>query len=207
MFRLKTRSASLGVAMLLALAAVAGPAEARGGKLFSHAYDEIKDTFNGRAQDAPTGPLIEAGFSPEGTAETLVLKFIGSQKSSIYLMGYAFTAQNIVSALIAAQQRGVHVFLVLDYRENKSVPARNAISRLIGAGVPVRSDSNYPIFHDKVMVGDMRHVQLGSFNYTAAAERHNSENAMVIWNNTALAAQYYEHFKKRYDESRVYAGD
>lgn len=197
---------SMAVALAVCLTTLATPAEARGARMLGGVLDGIKDVYNGRAQEAPTGPLIEAGFSPEGTAETLVLKFIGSQKQSIYLMGYVFTAQNIVSALIAAHERRVQVLLVLDYKENKSPSAQRAISRLVAAGILVRSDHRYPIFHDKVMVGDQKHVQLGSFNYTAAAERHNSENAMVIWHNVALAQQYYGHFKTRWDESQPYDG-
>ena len=42
-------------------------------------------------------------------------------------------------------------------------------------GVPVRVDYRYAVMHDKFIVVDGETVELGSFNYTAAAERKNAE--------------------------------
>lgn len=57
---------------------------------------------------------IQVGFSPEGTAHTLVLSVIGSAKRDIRMLGYDFTAPDIARALIEAKKRGVDVRLVLD---------------------------------------------------------------------------------------------
>ncbi|WP_269749188.1 phospholipase D-like domain-containing protein [Herbaspirillum autotrophicum] len=50
------------------------------------------------------------------------------------------------------------------------------------------------------MVVDSRHVQNGSFNYTAGAAKANSENVLVIWNDTDLAASFLKHWQSRWNQ-------
>lgn len=61
---------------------------------------------------------VQVGFSPEGTARTLVLDVIGSAKNQILLMGYSFTSPEIVKALITAKRNGIDVKVVLDKKAN-----------------------------------------------------------------------------------------
>lgn len=133
------------------------------------------------------------GFSPDGSAERLVLRAIDGARHSIRVAAYVFTASAVTKALVAAHKRGVEVRVLLDWRanfEDERRYARHAIGALVLAGVPVRTIDVYPIFHDKYMVIDDRTVQTGSYNYTVAAARHNAENALVVWNNPALAKTY-----------------
>lgn len=51
-------------------------------------------------------PSVQAGFSPEGSAEQLVLKTIETAQHNIRLMGYSFTSPEVVRALISAKRRG-----------------------------------------------------------------------------------------------------
>jgi phosphatidylserine/phosphatidylglycerophosphate/cardiolipin synthase-like enzyme len=39
------------------------------------------------------------------------------------------------------------------------------------------------------VISDGKHVQTGSFNYSQAAAKSNSENVLVVWNNPDLAAR------------------
>jgi phosphatidylserine/phosphatidylglycerophosphate/cardiolipin synthase-like enzyme len=45
---------------------------------------------------------------------------------------------------------------------------------------------------------------LGSFNYSDAAARRNSENVLVNWHNPQLARVYLDHFARNYRQSRPY---
>ena len=45
---------------------------------------------------------VKVGFSPEGTALSVVLNTIDSAKVSINMMGYSFTSPTIVKHLISA---------------------------------------------------------------------------------------------------------
>nr|WP_231973638.1 phospholipase D family protein [Variovorax sp. HW608] len=159
--------------------------------------------------DAPVAaPSIEVAFSPDAGAEALVLKAIAMARSSIRLAAYSFTSPPVVSALLAARRRGVDVAVVVDYKNNlveaRSNAAREALNLLANAGIPARTVSAYPIHHDKFIVVDGLHVETGSFNYTAAAAKRNSENVLVVWNDPALAGKYIAHWQSRWSQGQPY---
>ncbi len=58
--------------------------------------------------------------------------------------------------------------------------------------------------HDKYIVSDERHVQNGSFNYSQAAAKSNSENVVVTWNNPELAKSFLKHWASRYGQGVDY---
>ncbi|HHN6054882.1 TPA: phospholipase D family protein [Klebsiella pneumoniae] len=144
----------------------------------------------------------QVGFSPEGTAQQLVINVIGSAKDNIRMMAYSFTAPDIMKALIAAKRRGVDVKIVVDENGNTGRASRAAMNLVTNAGIPLRVNSNYKIQHDKVIIVDGRHVETGSFNYTASAEKYNSENAIVMWDAPELAGQYLKHWQSRWNQGR-----
>lgn len=160
------------------------------------------------AQTAPTSAEVEVGFSPEGGAQTLVLKAIVASKASIRLAAYSFTSPVVVKALLEAKRRGVDVAVLVDeknnLREDHSGKARAALNLLVNAGIPTRTVSVFPIHHDKFIVVDGRHVETGSFNYSDAAARKNSENALVLWNDPAIAAKYLSHWQDRWARGVAY---
>lgn len=110
----------------------------------------------------------------------LVLKAIESAQQQIFVAAYTFSSKPVAQALVAAQKRGVKVFVVADKDENTK--SYTAVTFLANAGVPVRLNNRYAILHSKFMVIDNMHLQLGSFNYTAAAVNRNEENVLVLRN-------------------------
>ena len=144
-------------------------------------------------------PSVEVGFSPEGSAERLILRTLDEAHSSIRLMGYSFTSPEIVRALIAARKRGVDVRVVVDEKGNRGKASQAALSVVIKAGIPLRVNDNYLIMHDKIIVTDDVNVEVGSFNYTRSAARSNSENALVIRDAPELARTYLQHWQSRWD--------
>lgn len=44
----------------------------------------------------------------------------------------------------------------------------------------------------------VRHTEVGSFNYSRAADRSNSENVLVVWDDTVLARSYLNHWTSRW---------
>lgn len=144
-------------------------------------------------------PSIEVGFSPEGSAQALVLRSINQAYSSIDMMAYEFQAPNVVDALNHAAERGVRVDVVIDSRCNrKNANALIAIQSALSHGVHMRIDSHYHIQHDKVMIIDGSTLETGSFNYTVLAEKANSENLIVIKHAPDLIHQYEAHFAIRW---------
>ena len=147
---------------------------------------------------------IQVGFSPEGSARTLVLDVIGSAHHSLWVMAYSLTASDITRALVQAHKRGVDVRVVVDKGESGRRYMTHALNTLVDAGVPVRTDSHYKIQHDKVIIADGQTTETGSFNYSRAAEVSNSENALVIWNYPAIASAYLKHWRSRWDQGVAY---
>lgn len=144
-------------------------------------------------------PSVSVGFSPEGSAEQLVLSTINGARESIRLMGYSFTAPEVVKALMAAKRRGVDVRVVLDERGNDNRSGQAAMSLLYGADIPVRTVSSFKIMHDKVIITDGRNVETGSYNFSRSAARNNSENALLLQDMPAVAQQYLTHWQSRWD--------
>ncbi|EIV9542275.1 phospholipase D family protein (plasmid) [Klebsiella quasipneumoniae subsp. quasipneumoniae] len=145
---------------------------------------------------------IETGYSPEGTALQLVLKTIDSAQQEIRLMGYSFTSPEVAGALVRAKQRGLDVKVVLDWKANtgkQNQASQAAMNLLVNAGIPVRTVSQYKIMHDKVIIADDRNIEVGSFNYTRAADRVNSENVLVVWDVPAVAQRYLQHWQSRWN--------
>lgn len=143
---------------------------------------------------------IVVAFSPEAGAEALVIKVISSTQQSLRLAGYSFTSPAVVRGWVDAKRRGIDVKVLLDDRGNRSQASISAMNLLLGAGIPLRVVSAYPIHHDKYIVVDGRHTKTGSFNFSQAAARSNSENVMVVWNNPAVANQYLAHWESRWKQ-------
>ena len=144
-------------------------------------------------------PSLDVGFSPEGSAQQLVLRTLDDAQESIRLMGYSFTSPEIVKSLVAARQRGVDVRVVVDDRGNRSKASQAAMNVVVNAGIPLRTNSQYKIMHDKVIITDSQNVELGSFNYTRSAAESNSENALVVRGVPALAQTYLTHWQSRWE--------
>lgn len=149
-------------------------------------------------------PGVSVGFSPEGSAEAQVLNVIDAAQAEIRLAGYSFTSPEVASALIRAKARGVDVRVVLDEKANQNRNSLSAINLLAARDIPVRLNGQYAALHDKFIVADGHTVETGSFNYTRAGARHNSENALVIGNMPALADRYLRHWQSRWNGGTAY---
>lgn len=156
----------------------------------------------------PASGAVEVAFSPNEGSEALVVKVINSAKTELRVLSYSFTSAPVTAALLRAKKRGVDVRLVADQKNNvsedRSGKSRAALSALVDAGIEVRVIGVYPIHHDKVIVADRQTVELGSFNYSDAAARKNSENVLVNWGNAKLAEVYLKHFERNYRQATAY---
>ncbi|EGA3603563.1 phospholipase D family protein [Salmonella enterica] len=147
---------------------------------------------------AVAAPSIQVGFSPEGTAQQVVLNTINQSKKSIRMMAYSFTSPVIVKALINARKRGVDVRVVLDEKGNRGKASVAAMNLLVNAGIPVRTVNKFKILHDKIIVSDESSVETGSYNFSKSANSANSENAILITEVPELAKEYLQHWQSRW---------
>lgn len=145
---------------------------------------------------------MQDAFSPRQGATALVVKAIGNAQKSIHVAAYSFTSEPIGSALVAAKARGVDVEVVCDKSDTGAKTGKEP--RYMAAnGVPVRINYNYAIMHNKFMVIDGTTLELGSFNYTAAAEYKNAENVLVIHDAGQVALDYELQWQKLWREAEA----
>jgi phosphatidylserine/phosphatidylglycerophosphate/cardiolipin synthase-like enzyme len=166
----------------------------------------VDDAMAPGATKVQAAGQIEFAFSPGG-AQALVLKTIASSQREIRVFAYAFTSAPIAAALIEAyKRRGVDVQVLVDggpqMRSDRSGKSRAALGALANAGITVRTIDAYAIHHDKVLLVDGVHLQTGSFNYSAAAAKSNSENVIVLWNNPAVVQGYMKHWHRNWTQGR-----
>jgi phosphatidylserine/phosphatidylglycerophosphate/cardiolipin synthase-like enzyme len=72
------------------------------------------------------------------------------------------------------------VQVILDAHAQPHHPLVAAVALLVAAGIAVFLDNRHVWAHDKVMILDGKIVITGSYNWTVAAEKSNSENLLVI---------------------------
>ena len=120
------------------------------------------------------------------------------------MMAYSFTAPDVMKALIAAKNRGVDVEIVIDENGNRNKASTAAKNLIVNAGIALRTNSHYKIQHDKVIIVDGDTVETGSFNYSASAEKHNSENAVVIHGDKDAANANLKHWQSRWEQGKAY---
>lgn len=149
---------------------------------------------------SPIGTAYEVGFSPGGTALTLVLKAIKASKVSIEMAAYELTSLPVAEALVERAQNGVKIRIVADWKASKD--KSSVIPFLKKEGISIRVDKKYAIHHHKFMVIDLKTLETGSFNYTKGAALHNAENVIVLWNTEQPALTYETEWNRLWNESQ-----
>lgn len=144
---------------------------------------------------------IYTGFSPSGDAQDIVLNAIKDARQSIEVAAYSFTSKPISIALVRAKQYGVNVSVVADKEWNET-HNYTSVNYLANNGVPVRLNGQYKIMHNKFMIIDGKSVQTGSFNYTQAADKDNSENVIYLRDAPGTAKDYAVEFNRLWSEGQ-----
>jgi phosphatidylserine/phosphatidylglycerophosphate/cardiolipin synthase-like enzyme len=151
------------------------------------------------AQSEPQpAEIVGIYFTPPVGGAGGIVKQIDGSKKSIKVMAYGFTSINLAEALVRAKKRGVDVALIQD--EKSSQNNREAIQKLLDAGIDVRSDGKHAIQHNKVMVIDQDVVITGSYNFTNSAETRNAENIMIVKSEYA-ARRYSDNWNSHWEHA------
>ena len=172
--------------------------------LANHYLIEFEQMFNDgsfhrskkklRKQDIRTeidGQTIELFFSPQGFAMYRgVIPLIQEAQESIDISMFFLTHKNVSKELVAANNRGVNVRVIID-----ATSATNGYSKhnyLRDNGIPVKVENWGGKMHMKSAIIDSKHLIVGSMNWTSAGESKNDENTLIVRN--ALDANSYQEF-------------
>lgn len=133
-------------------------------------------------------------FSPFDDTTTAFLDFIQTATKSISVVIYGFHLAKLTDALIAKQQAGVRVSLILDHSQSAGVAERSEVARLKAAGVPFligASPVHRQILHSKFTVIDDARVEHGSWNYSLSAAQQS--NTMTFVDDPQYAQAFVRH--------------
>ena len=139
-----------------------------------------------------TGP--KTGLIPTRQTEQVMLEVIGSARTDLFLVTYAFyRASSTVSALNAAIARGVTVSILLESSTEHGGTLRGDSVRAVRDAVPGASvfvwsaesrktegDAASAAVHAKCIVADRRLAFITSANLTSAALERNMELGLLI---------------------------
>lgn len=142
---------------------------------------------------------VSVCFTPNKRCQSLIIGEIERARKSIFVQAYSFTDKEIASALASAAERGVMVKVLLD-KSNRN-DDRSAKGILLDHQIPLRFDAPPGIAHNKIMIMDAAKVISGSYNFSAAAYKRNTENVLIITNPT-LAKDYIQNWQARWDISK-----
>ncbi len=142
-------------------------------------------------------------FSPSGGCTASAVAELNSAQKSIDVQAYSFTSAPIAQAIVDAKGRGVAVRVILD--KSNQTAKYSAGTFLVNHGVQTWIDSKHAIAHNKIMLIDGKTIITGSFNFTAAAEKSNAENMLVIRDSGWLLGEYERNFAAHLAHSVPYA--
>jgi phosphatidylserine/phosphatidylglycerophosphate/cardiolipin synthase-like enzyme len=141
--------------------------------------------------------------SPNRIDEAFI-RFLSGAVRSIDVAIYLIDDPQIVSALIAAQSRGVVVRMVTDsdtLDRPRSDGLRQAMASLRQAGIPIVGDQRQGIMHHKFAVRDRAEVWTGSWNMTEN-DSTRMNNAAIWLRSKELAANFLGEFEQMFSDRR-----
>lgn len=137
-------------------------------------------------------------FTPNLKCQQLIIKELDASKHSIFVQAYSFTDPQITDALIRAKKRNVDINILLD----KSNARNRLLPLLLNNDINVHIDAPSGIAHNKIIIIDEKVLITGSYNFSKAAYRRNTENLLII-RNTEMIEQYLQNYHKRRQQSHL----
>ena len=164
-------------------------------RAFSDEFAELESRVFQRGKKGAVALLLngnktEAYFCPEDECTKRILGVLNEAKSSIHVMAYSFTADEIGALLERKAHEGVDVRVIFDPRKDDK---SSEYPRLI-------KHSRIAKVHHKVFIIDSGTVITGSMNPTKNGDERNDEN-IVILRESGIAAAFEAEFKKRWNET------
>jgi phosphatidylserine/phosphatidylglycerophosphate/cardiolipin synthase-like enzyme len=133
------------------------------------------------------------GFATAGAIdpELGLSRLLDGARASFHGAFYSISSKSLASKMIEAHRRGVEVLLVVERRN-----ARGAeFDRLVGAGIPVVSETGRGLMHNKFAIIDGRIVWTGSYNLTENGVPKHNNNAIEI-----VSEELSKIFEAEFDE-------
>lgn len=164
-----------------------------------------------RLEIAPAADMVvQACFSPQGKCSTHILREIDTAKKELLVAVYAFTNDELASALVQAKKRGVAVQVVVDREfdlanessKGKFFEAQKIPLRRVSGAKSKNPEKDAGLMHQKFAVIDRRIVFTGSYNWTRSADNLNDENLLLFRDAGQLAEEYRNAFFRLWERKQ-----
>lgn len=123
--------------------------------------------------EIPENGWMQVYFTPGTDCEDNIIEQINNAKK-IDIAVYSITNEKIVDALINAKNRGAKIRVITDRLQSKG--KYSLVSKLIDAGIAVKTNVKHKIMHHKFAIFDGKNIENGSYNWTESASKSNAEN-------------------------------
>ncbi len=130
---------------------------------------------------------IRVYFSPNGRCEKVIIEEILKAKSSIHVAMFKFTNGRIARALVQASRQGIDVKVLMDRESAQDTYSKGVFLKNKGVSVALRRGRyrdnrghGAGLMHNKFAIIDGKIAIVGSYNWTASAEKWNNENLLII---------------------------
>jgi phosphatidylserine/phosphatidylglycerophosphate/cardiolipin synthase-like enzyme len=146
--------------------------------------------------------VVQACFSPQARCSAHILREIELAKKELLIAVYAFTSDELATALVQAKKRGLVVQVVVDREfdltnENskaKFFDAQKIPVRRVSGMRGINNQKEAGLMHQKFAVIDSRIIFTGSYNWTYSADKLNDENLLFFRDAGPLAEEYRKAF-------------
>lgn len=138
---------------------------------------------------ATTPTDVAVYFTPGTECEDRIITELG-RATTVDIAVYSITNPKIADAIIAAHRRGAMVRIITD--RTMAGHKSSLIDELSADGIPVRTNRRHKIEHNKFAIFDNQRIVTGSYNWTTAATKSNSENCIFL---PAPAQKYAKRFE------------
>lgn len=120
---------------------------------------------------------------------------IDQARISVDMAMYNFNLWSIRDALVAAQQRGLDVRVVVE-SDNMNEPE---VQDLIDAGIPVLGDRRESLMHHKFAIIDRREVWTGSMNFSVGGA-YKDTNSLLRLQDPKVAENFQVEFDEMFED-------
>ena len=143
---------------------------------------------------APTGSSNRANYV--GGIDTQLADAINLVQRTLDIAAFEFNDPVITAAVLAANQRGVVVRMVVD-DVNGLQSKDTTLNQLTAVGIPIVNDSRPALMHNKFMIMDSTTVWTGSYNYTINDTYRNNNN-MLSFRSQKIVQDFQNEFDKMF---------
>jgi phosphatidylserine/phosphatidylglycerophosphate/cardiolipin synthase-like enzyme len=150
------------------------------------------------------GIRIDNYFSPDDGTAQRISELLNNASESVHFLAYSFTNDDFGKILIQKAGKGLKISGVMDAEQVKSNKGTE-YDPLKQAGIDVWLDGNSGLMHHKVFIIDEKVVILGSYNFSASAEKTNDENTLIIF-SPQIAKLYMQEFHRVFTQAQISPG-